>query len=352
MCNAYAAAVLFVAAPFVFVTTASQTLAQTTTQSPAPTPATPTPESLRSAISKSLALIEDSTREYRKQRTCFACHHQAAPLLMLAEARRRGFKIDEENFAAQTKWTADHLRRGQKSYLAGKGQGGRVDTAGFALWALEAGGWEPDEVTAAVTGYLISYQKETGHWRRIGNRPPSQASSFTTTYLALRGLGTFGTKQQADAIAQRQSQALQWLLKTKAKDTEDRTSRLRGLHYLQAEQAAIDGAAKELIAGQRDDGGWAQLDDMPSDAYATATTLVALHEAGGMKTDDEVYRRGVQFLLARQLDDGSWRVKTRSKPFQKYFESGYPHEKDQFISITASCRATTALLLTLPGEPR
>ena len=307
-----------------------------------------TPETLKSAITKSLALIESSTREYRKERKCFSCHHQAAPLLTLAAAKGHGFEIDEKNFAVQTKWTADHLRRGQKSYLAGNGQGGRVDTAGYALWALDVGDWKPDEVTAAVTGYLISSQKDTGHWRRIGNRPPSQASSFTTTYLALRGLGTFGTKEQAGAIAERQSQALKWLLKTKAKDAEDRAFRLRGLHYLQAEKDALDGAAKELIDAQREDGGWAQLDDMPSDAYATATTLIALHEAGGLKTDAEAYRRGVKFLLEAQLDDGSWQVKTRSKPFQKYFESGYPHGKDQFISITASCRATTALLLTVP----
>ena len=335
MGNIYAIAALFVA------------LLTAATQAPADTPAL-RPESLKSAIAKSLALIEQSTAEYRKQRTCFSCHHQAAPLLTLAEAKGRGFEIDEENFAAQTKWTADHLKRGKKSYLAGKGQGGRVDTAGYALWALEVGDWKPDEVTAAVTGYLISYQKDTGHWRRIGNRPPSQASSFTTTYLALRALGTFGTKQQAGAIEKRQRGALKWLLKTKAKDTEDRASRLRGLHYLQADQDTIDAAVKELVAGQRDDGGWAQLKDMPSDAYATATTLVALHVAGGMKADDDIYRRGVKFLLDEQLDDGSWQVKTRSKPFQKYFESGYPHKKDQFISITASCRATTALLLTFP----
>ena len=41
-------------------------------------------------------------------------------------------------------------------------------------------------------------------------------------------------------------------------------------------------------------------------------------------------------------------VKSRSKPFQTYFESGYPHGKDQFISIAAASWSTTALLLSLP----
>src|SRR5262245_47690417 len=42
------------------------------------------------------------------------------------------------------------------------------------------------------------------------------------------------------------------------------------------------------------------------------------------------------------------RVKTRSRPFQVYFESGFPYEKDQWISISATSWATAALALTVP----
>jgi len=49
------------------------------------------------------------------------------------------------------------------------------------------------------------------------------------------------------------------------------------------------------------------------------------------------------------LDDGSWHVPTRSTPIQTYYESGYPHGEDQFISITAAGWATTALALALPA---
>ena len=58
-----------------------------------------------------------------------------------------------------------------------------------------------------------------------------------------------------------------------------------------------------------------------------------------------VYRRGLRFLIRTQLADGSWHVRSRSKPFQTYYESGFPHGKDQFISITASGWATAALAL-------
>jgi squalene cyclase len=82
---------------------------------------------------------------------------------------------------------------------------------------------------------------------------------------------------------------------------------------------------------------------MPSDAYATGTALVALHEAGGLRPGDAAYRRGVAFLLRTQRPDGSWFVQSRSRPFQPYYESGFPYEKDQFISAAASGWATTAI---------
>jgi squalene cyclase len=141
-------------------------------------------------------------------------------------------------------------------------------------------------------------------------------------------------------------------VKTPAEDHEDRVFRLRALHAAGAPEAEIRGAAKTLLGSQRADGGWAQLDDMTSDAYATATALVALHQAGGLATTDAAYRKGLRLLLTTQLDDGSWHVKTRSNPVQTYFESGYPHAADQFISIAAAGWATTALALALPLESR
>jgi hypothetical protein len=44
-------------------------------------------------------------------------------------------------------------------------------------------------------------------------------------------------------------------------------------------------------------------------------------------------------------------VASRSRPFQPYFESGFPYGKDQFISAAASNWATMALALAVrPGS--
>jgi squalene cyclase len=89
-----------------------------------------------------------------------------------------------------------------------------------------------------------------------------------------------------------------------------------------------------------------------SAAYATGSALVALEQAAGLGVGDPVYQRGVRHLLATQLADGTWHVRSRSKPFQTYFESGFPHGKDQFLSLAATGWATTALSLALPAAKR
>ena len=82
---------------------------------------------------------------------------------------------------------------------------------------------------------------------------------------------------------------------------------------------------------------------MESDAYATGEALVALRESGAIAAGPPAARRGVEFLLKTQLDDGSWFVKSRAVPIQAYFESGFPHGADQWISAAATAWAVTAL---------
>lgn len=119
--------------------------------------------------------------------------------------------------------------------------------------------------------------------------------------------------------------------------------RLLGLAWTKADRAQVKAAATALLSGQRSDGGWAQLPGLESDAYATGQALFALHEAHALKGTDPQYRNGVQFLLRTQKPDGSWHVKSRAMGFQPYFESGYPHGHDQWISSAGAAWATLAL---------
>jgi squalene cyclase len=134
-----------------------------------------------------------------------------------------------------------------------------------------------------------------------------------------------------------------WLAAATPHVTEERAFQLLGLTWTRAPRSAVQKAARALVAAQRPDGGWSQLPTLASDAYATGEALVALEQSGAITVDDPAYRRGVAFLLATQLADGSWFVRTRALPVQPYFESGFPHARDQFISAASTNWATMAL---------
>ena len=83
---------------------------------------------------------------------------------------------------------------------------------------------------------------------------------------------------------------------------------------------------------------------LSSDAYATGQALFALKEAGSLSSSDAPYKSGARFLMNPQTEDGSWYVRSRTIPFQPYFDADFPYGPDQFISAAATSWATLALV--------
>jgi len=328
---------------------------------------------LREAITPALKLIEYSSAVYLRERECFSCHHQAMSIMTLMLARQHSFQFDHANLTAQVTRSIEHLQRGEEQYRLGKGQGGGVDTAGYALLGLAAADYPPNKTTDAVVEYLLQIHAESRRWNCSSNRPPTEANDITTSTLALRGLAEFArsadgspqsdavasatdakektasdTKDVAQRVAQRRSDCQKWLSSKEPVDTEERVFRLYAAQTLD-QPDVVKAMQQALIESQQSDGGWAQTSTMTSDAYATGTALVALASSGYAATEP-VYKRGLHYLLADQKPDGSWQVATRSKPIQKYFESGFPHGVDQFLSISATCWSSMAMMHALPKE--
>jgi N-acyl-D-amino-acid deacylase len=293
---------------------------------------------IRQAAKRAIQLIDRTSASFLNTRACFTCHTQTLSAMTLRDARKAGLETDEANFKRQY----------ERAFEAYSSLGGlRVDTVGYALWALDIGQHAPDEKTEAMVEYLLNYQKDLGTWKITVDRPPAEASNFTTNYVALRGINRYGAAHQQDAIAARTAAIKQWLESAVAADTEDQVFRLRLAHELKLPAALVDRYAQKLLSEQHVDGGWRQKQEMEPDAYATGLVLVALQEAGGTSPEHAAWRRGLDYLLRNQQPDGSWHVVSRAKPLQEYFESGFPHGKDQFISAFATGWATEALLVSL-----
>src|SRR5262249_30219566 len=142
--------------------------------------------------------------------------------------------------------------------------------------------------------------------------------------------------------------AAAWLAKVEPKTNDDRVWKLMGLAWAEMDKDASRKSVREVLTLQRPDGGWSDMPSMESSAFATGKALVALQVAG-VKTTDSAFQRGLRFLLDTQQEDGSWYVRSRALAFQPYFDNGYPHGYDQWISAAGAGWATAALSLAAPA---
>ncbi len=302
----------------------------------------PDAEALRSAARRGLAMVQGAASRYPAHRDCFSCHHQTLPMMAMQAAHDRGLAIDRELFDATAEFTADSFAGKLDDLRAGRNIGGRASTVGYALWALRLAKRPTDDLTASMVEYLLATQEEDGRWRPHGDRPPMEGSSLTTTALAADALNRDAGPAHAGRAASAVRRAREWIEAAPSPTVEDRASKLWGLGRLGADDEALGRAQLSLLGAQRDDGGWAQEPGLDSDAYATGLALVRLRESG-LAAGHPAFRRGLRFLLDTQEPDGSWRVATRAKPVQEYFDNGDPHAESQFISTAATCWAVAAL---------
>jgi len=296
---------------------------------------------LRTAVQRSVSLLERATSQFVGRANCFACHEQPAAAFAVGAARAKGIAIDEK--AAGERWTqlTAGLNAGQ---LEGAAPLGGADNNLYLAEALVRSGYPPDRQTDILAANLAAYQGGDGGWHLPGYaRSPLQDNDFSRTAMAIRALKTYGTPGRTIEMKDRIERAKQWLLRATPATTEDFDMRLTGVGAAGGTASELRKLAEPILAKQRPDGGFAQRDGLASDAYATGMTLWALANAGVIQPNHDVYRKGVKFLLATQAADGSWHVSSRATKFQIYFESGFPHGQDQWISTMATGWAASAL---------
>jgi hypothetical protein len=271
--------------------------------------------------------------------------------MTVARARSRGVPVDEQAADRQKEAIGRFVASWRDRLLQGIGIPGDQDTVSYILLGLSAERYAADESTDAMVRFLRRQQSAAGHWPIDGHRPPIESSDIEVTAASMRSMQLYAPASQAAAYDEAVRRAAGWLAKADPLSTEDRAFQLLGLGWSKAPKGAIQNAARALIARQRPDGGWSQLPGLASDAYATGQALTALVESGGITVIDAAYRRGARYLLNTQLTDGSWFVRSRAIPIQPFFESGFPHGPDQFISAAATNWAAMALTMAIDIGP-
>jgi ankyrin repeat protein len=310
--------------------------------------------SIASAIQASLPLIQRADAAFVPKAACVSCHNNSFAAMAVSAARKSGFQVDEQTSAQQVKANVFGLEK-LRDYLHQGFFTPVEDTFGpfvvaNILIGLDAEGYKSDLNTDAVAMYLKSHQTSDGDWPYAiaDTRPPICSDYIAQTAVSMRALQLYAPKADKAAYDQAIQQAAAWMAKVQSTNNEDRSYRLLGLAWAGMYQDATHKTMQELLARQRPDGGWSDLDSMESSAYATGQSLFALQTAG-LPRSDAAYQRGVKFLLSTQQEDGSWYVKSRAMALQPYFDAGFPHGFDQWISAAGTNWATIALSQASPA---
>jgi ankyrin repeat protein len=306
----------------------------------------------RDAINKALPILQRSAATFVAKRACVSCHHNTLTILTLDSALDRGFRIDEAVLNAVKGKTFRELQ--SPNALDDAVQAATLNDPtpddSYLLMAAADAKLPPDLTTAVYARRLARWQRD-GHWVTSDFRPPHSSSLFMTTATAVRAIRSYmplELQEEGNAIIAR---AREWLVKNRPVSTEDASFRVMGLVWSAASADQVGIARRDLLAMQKPNGGWPQLSGYEPDAYSTGEALVALDEAGRQSVES-AFEKGVKFLISTQASDGTWRVRTRmispADVSPKYFPTGFPYGKDEFLSYAGSCWAVMALLRVFP----
>lgn len=309
---------------------------------------------VRERVPRTLKLLQQSSRAFLnngfvQKARCVSCHGQNMTAVAVAMASDRGFAVDEDEIgqsltAHRASWAATAERaRQMRAPLPDV-----FVSAGYGFFGLSAVRYPRDDTTDAMVRYLLRAQRRGGEWPGFDRRPPMEDGPIVATAWAALAVRDYPPEGLGEAVTDSQARSAAWLARQQPEQHNERVFQLLGLRWSGVTPDNVDTLRVHVLKQtQREDGGWAQLPDLNSDAWATGLALYALHEAGGIPVTDPVYQRGVAYLLRTQFEDGSWWVRSRSWPFQPHFNGQFPHGKDQWISQGATAWATLALLLTL-----
>lgn len=298
----------------------------------------------RAAVESVLPALQRTDVAFLDRAGCVSCHNNSLTAMTIAAARAAGVTADGRIAKEQSLRIAAFLRENGEHALENDGLPGGIDTVSYILQGLAAEGYPSDPVTDVWARYVKNSQAPDGSWNCVALRPPLESSDFQVTASSIKSLKVYAIKGQRADYDKAVERAVHWLESAHEATTEDAVYKILGLIWGGGSRSAVRATAQRLQALQRSDGGWGQIPALPSDPYATGQALVALREASGAAVNSPAYRRGIQYLLNSQLEDGSWHVTSRAAPIQPYFDSAFPHGPDQFISAAASNWASMALL--------
>lgn len=312
---------------------------------------------LQDAINRALPPLQVTSVESKKsflnhgsRQDCTSCHQQHLPMAALGLARRFGARVDAQQEAALVALVKAGEMKNPEVDLQPVFHPDAVMTKGYELLAYALQDLPADANSDAWVHHLAAIQGPDGQWYNNLPRPPLQTGDIGATALAIQALQRYPLPGRQSELKDRVERARHWLRQAKSENTDSLAYQLLGLAWAGESRGSLQPFARALAARQRADGGWSQLPGLESDAYATGQVVYALRVAGEWNRTEPTVDRGLRFLLASQLDDGTWFVRRRAFPFQPTMNSHFPYGRDGWISAAGTSWAIMALSLPEKSE--
>src|SRR5207237_164855 len=132
----------------------------------------------RTAIERSLSLLQRADATFLRKSGCVSCHHNSVASMTFARAEVHHLPIDEALAHDQRMRVAAYIETWRERILQGDGIPGLANTASYILLGMAAEHDPPSEATEALARYLRGRQLIDGRWRMRDHRPPIISSDF------------------------------------------------------------------------------------------------------------------------------------------------------------------------------
>lgn len=312
------------------------------------------PADIKNAVTKSLLLLQQSSYLFinNNQAKCVSCHHNTITSMAAEVAKQKGIPTVDSFTNHRVQAMVFTLKNACNPNLQRQFIPANI-IAPYVLMGLKAENYAPDFITDMSVGYLMSQAKPDGSFLTESGRPPIETGEIHYAAIIIHAIQQYASPAKMKQVNEMVARTKQWIENANTDDQQELVFQLAGMQWCGSSMAMKKKIAARLVSMQQADGGWSQLPAMKSDAYATGLALYSLFESGMMKTEENVYQKGLNYLLKTQDKEGAWEVATRSYAIQPFVNTMFPpYDENQFISAAASNWAVIALLNALPDKTK
>lgn len=269
---------------------------------------------------------------------CFSCHNNGDAARAVYAAVKLGYESPRARLRETTDWLSrpGEWRRTETPAEFRDDRLSAIQFSAALVSAVDADCIKDRRALAAAADLAAAEQDADGSWHVDES---GQAGSPVTYGRALATWSARRTLLAADEARFRgaAAKADAWLRGHEARTTPDAAAALLAL--ADARDAAAVERRKQALGTLRlsrtGEGGWGPYPRSPAEVFDTAVALLALAAQQRAAETDALLAAGRKFLLAEQLDDGSWVETTRPSGARSYAQR-----------LSTSGWATLALLAT------